>query len=145
MQMEMRRFLSTEDTVVLERQYSEGSVSLDECLCDSPGREHYGPAFLVGEIEQRRDMPTRDDATLAHFELPRIDHRERVFAFVYDRPAFFATCHPFAKIAGVSYRKLDHLARDGQCVSAIAWACFSSRARRLDSSARADENRASSR
>lgn len=74
MEMEVRCFLSTKDPVVLERKYSEGAISLDERLCDSLGRGHYGPALLVRKIEQRRDMPTCDHAALANFELPRIDH-----------------------------------------------------------------------
>ena len=109
MEMKVRCFLSTVDPVVLERKYSEGLISLDERLCDSLGRDHYGPAFMVREIEQRRDMSTSDDATLADFELPRIDHGQCMFAFVYDRPSFFATCHPFTKIARISYGKFDHL------------------------------------
>jgi len=102
MEMEVRCFLSTEDPVVLKRKYPERFVSLDERLCDSLSRGHYGPAFLVREIEQRRDMPTCDDATLPNFELPWIDHGERMFAFIYDRPPFFATCHSFAKVARIS-------------------------------------------
>ena len=74
MEMEVRCFLSAIDPVVLERKYSEGPISLDERLCDSLGRGHDGPALLVRKIEQRRNMPTRDDAALANFELPRIDH-----------------------------------------------------------------------
>ena len=74
MEMEVRCFLSTKDPVVLERKYSEGPISLDERLCDSLSRDHYGPAFLVREIEQRRDVPTCDNAALTNFELPRIDH-----------------------------------------------------------------------
>src|SRR5262245_19885698 len=53
-------------------------------------------------------MPTCDDTTLADFELPRIDHRERVLAFVDDLPSFFATCH--AKVARISYGKFEHRA-----------------------------------
>jgi hypothetical protein len=64
---------------------------------------------LVRKIEQRRDMPTRDNATLANFELPRIDHGECMFAFIYHRPSFFATCHPFTKVARLSYGKFDQL------------------------------------
>jgi hypothetical protein len=64
---------------------------------------------LVRKIEQRRDMPTCDNATLANFELPRIDHGECMFAFIYDRPSFFATCHPFTKVARISYGKFDQL------------------------------------
>jgi hypothetical protein len=41
--------------------------------------------------------------------LRRVDHRERMFAFFDDRPAFFTTCHSFAKVARVSYGKLDQL------------------------------------
>ena len=74
MEMEVRCFLSTKDAVVLERKYSEGSISLDECLCDSLGRGQYGPALLIRKIKQRRDMPTCDNAALANFELPWIDH-----------------------------------------------------------------------
>jgi hypothetical protein len=64
---------------------------------------------LVRKIEQRRDMPTCDNATLTNFELPRIDHGEYMFAFIYDRPSFFATCHPFTKVARFSYGKFDQL------------------------------------
>lgn len=74
MEMEVRCFLSTKDPVVLERKYSEGPIGLDERLCDSLSRGHYGPALLVRKIEQRRDMPTCDHAALTNFELPRIDH-----------------------------------------------------------------------
>jgi len=109
MEMEVRCFLSTKDPVVLERKYSEGPVGLDERLCDSLGRGHYGPAFLVRKIEQRRDMPTRDNATLANLELPGIDHGECMFAFIHDRPSFFAPCHPLAKVARISYGKFDQL------------------------------------
>ena len=73
MEMEVRCFLPTEDPVVLERKYSEGPISLDERLCDPLGRGQYGPALLVGKIEQRRDMSPCDNAALANFELPRID------------------------------------------------------------------------
>jgi len=59
----------------------------------------------VRQIEQHRDMPTRDDAALTRFELQRIDHGERMFAFVDDLPPFFASCH--AKVAWISYGKLD--------------------------------------
>jgi len=51
MEMEVRRFLSTEGPVVLERKYSEGPISLDQRLCDSLGRDHYSPALLAGKIE----------------------------------------------------------------------------------------------
>jgi len=109
MEMEVRCFLSTKDPVVLKRKYSEGPISLNECLCDSLSRDHYCPAFLVRKIEQRRDMPTCDNATLANFELPRIDHGECRSAFIYDRPSFFAACHPFTKVARISYGKFDQL------------------------------------
>ena len=107
MEMEVRCFLSAIDAIVLERKYSEGPISLDERLCDSFSRGHYSPALLVGKIEQRRDMPTRDNAALAHFELPRINHGQGMFAFVYDLPPFFATRH--TKVARISYGKFDHL------------------------------------
>jgi hypothetical protein len=107
MEMEVRYFLSTEYPVVLEREYSEGSISLYERLCDSLGRNHYVPALLIRKIEQGCDMPARDDAALANFELPKIDHGQCMFAFVYDLPSFFANCH--TKVARISYRKFDHL------------------------------------
>lgn len=107
MEMEVRGFLATEDPVVLERKYSEGPISLDERLCDPLGRGHNGPALLVGKIEQRRDMPACDHAALANLELPRIDHGQCMFAFVYDLPSFFSSCH--TKVARISYRKFDHL------------------------------------
>ena len=110
MEMEVRCFLSTEDPVVLERKYSEGPISLDERLCDFFGRDRYSRALLVRKIEQRRDMATCDNAALANFELPRIDHGQCMFAFVYDRPSFFATCHPLTKVARIPYGKFDHLA-----------------------------------
>lgn len=106
MEMEVRCFLSAIDPVVLKRKYSKGPISLDERLCDSFCRGHYGPALLVGKIEQRRDMPTCDHAALSNFELPRIDHGQGVFAFFYDLPPFFATCH--TKVARISYGKFDH-------------------------------------
>lgn len=105
----MRCLLSTKDPVVLKSKYPEGFVCLNERLCDSLGRDQYSPAFLVRKIEQCRDMPTRDDATLANFELPRIDYGERMLAFIYDRPPFFATCHPLTKVARISQGKLDQL------------------------------------
>jgi len=74
MEMEVWCFLSTKDPVVLERKYSDGPISLDERLCDSLSRDHYGPALLVRKIKQRRDMPTCDNAALANFKLPWIDH-----------------------------------------------------------------------
>lgn len=63
-------------------------------------------------------MPTCDNAALANFKLPRIDHGQNMFAFVYDGPSFFAACHPFAEVAGISYRKFDHLR------SLITQVCF---------------------
>jgi hypothetical protein len=107
MEMEVRCFLPTEDPVVLERKYSEGPISLNKRLCDSLSRDHCSPALLFGKIEQRRDVPACDDAALANFELPGIDHRECMFAFIYDRPSLFTTCHPFTKVARISYGKLD--------------------------------------
>ena len=122
MEMEVRRFLSTIDPVVLERKYSEGSISLDERLCDSFSRDQYGPALLLRKIEQRRDVPTCDNAALTYFELPWIDHGQCMFAFVYDLPSFFATCH--TKVARISYGKFDHLP------SPIGW--FAQAAQRLN-------------
>lgn len=107
MEMEVRCFLSAEHSVVLERKYSEGLIRLDERLCDSFGRRHYGPALLIRKIEQRRGMPTRNHAALANFELPWIDDGQGVFAFVDDLPSFFATCH--TKVAWISYGKFDHM------------------------------------
>jgi hypothetical protein len=54
-------------------------------------------------------MSTGDNTTLANIELPWIDHREREFALIYDRPPFFATCDPLAKVARISCRKFDHV------------------------------------
>jgi len=62
---------------------------------------------LVGKIEQRRDMPTRDDATLANLELRWVDHGYRMLALVDDLPSFFAARH--AKVAWIPYGKFDHL------------------------------------
>jgi hypothetical protein len=109
MEVEVWCFLSTKDAVVLKRKYAERLIRLYERLCDSLGRDHHGRAFLRRKIEQRRDMPTRDNATLADFELPRIYHGERMFALVYDRPPFFATCHSFTKVARILYGKFDQL------------------------------------
>jgi hypothetical protein len=106
-EMEVRRFLSTEDPVVLERKYPEGAISLDERLCDSLGRDQYRRTLLAGKIEQRRDVPACDDAALTHFELPRIDHGQRMFAFVYDLPPLFPSGQ--AEIARISYGEFDHL------------------------------------
>ncbi len=47
MEMEVRRFLSAKNPVVLERKNSEGPISLDERLCDSLGRDHDSPALFV--------------------------------------------------------------------------------------------------
>ena len=106
MEMEVRCFLSAEDSVVLERKYSQGPIRLDEGLRDSFRREHYGPALLIGQIEQGRNVPTRDNTALANFELPRIDQGQCMIAFVYDLPTFLATCH--AKVARILYGKFDH-------------------------------------
>jgi hypothetical protein len=114
MEMEVRCLLSTKDPVVLERKYSEGPVGLDERLCDSLSRDHYSRALLVRKIEQRCDMPACDNAALANFELPRIDHGQCMCAFVYDFPSFFAICH--TKVARISYGKFDHLALDAAAV-----------------------------
>lgn len=111
MEVEVRRFLSAIDPVVLERQYSKRPVGPDERLCDSLGRDQDSAALRFGEIEQRRDVPTRDDAALTHFELPWIEHGQGVFAFVYDRPSRCAAGHPFTEVARVSYGKLDHVPR----------------------------------
>lgn len=113
MEMEVRCFLSAIDPVVLERKYSERPIGLDEGLCDPFGQDDDCPALLVGKIEQRRDVPARDNAALADFELPRIDHGQGMFAFVYDRPSFFAACHPLAKVARISYGEFDHFAHSG--------------------------------
>ena len=106
MKMEVRCLLSAEDPVVLERKYPQGPISVDERLCDPFCRDHYRPALWLGKVEQCGDMPARDNAALAHFELPRIDHGQRMFAFVYDLPPFFASCQ--AKVAWISYGKFEH-------------------------------------
>ena len=108
MEMEMRCFLSAKDPVVLEREYSKGPISLDKCLRDSLSRDEYGPALSIRKIEQCRDVPTRDNAALANFELPGVDHGQRMFAFFYDLPFFLAARH--AKVARISYGKFDHFA-----------------------------------
>lgn len=64
-------------------------------------------------------MPAGDNATLANFELPRIDHGERMLAFLYDRPSFFATGHPFTKVARISYRQLDQLPSPRRSVCSV--------------------------
>ena len=109
MEVEVWCFLPAEDAVVLKRQYAKRLICLDERLRDSPGRNQYDRALLIGKIEQCRDMPARDDATLADFELPRIYYGERMFALVYDRPSFFAACHSFTKVARISYGKFNQL------------------------------------
>src|SRR5262245_27814333 len=106
MEMEVRCFLSAVDAVVLERKYPQRPIRPDECLCHALGRDQYGGAFRVGKIEQRRDVPTRNHATLTDFELPRIDHGEGMFVLLDDLPSFFATCH--AKVARFSDGELDH-------------------------------------
>lgn len=102
-EMEVRGFLPAEDSVVLKRKYPEGAIGFDQRLGDSLGRDHDRAAFLGGKIEQCRDVPARDDAALAYLELPGIDYGERMFAFVHDRPSFFAAGHPFAQVARLSY------------------------------------------
>jgi hypothetical protein len=109
MEVEVRRFLPAKDPVVLERQDTERLKRLDKRLCDSLGRGHDRLAFLLRKIEQRSDMPTRDNTTLAHLELPGAYHGERVLAFFYDRPSLFATCHSFTEVAGISYGKFNQL------------------------------------
>jgi len=51
-------------------------------------------------------MPSRDHAALAGFELPRIDHGQRMCALIDDLPWLVAGGD--AQIAGVSDRELDH-------------------------------------
>src|SRR5581483_8010915 len=109
MEMEVWGFLSAKDTVVLEREYSKRPKGLDERSGGSFGRAQYRAALVVGKIEQCRDMPARDNAALASLKLPWVDDGQRMFAFVDDRPSFFAARHPLAKIAGISYGKFDHL------------------------------------
>lgn len=109
MKVEVWRFLPTKDPVILEREYSKRLIGLDKRLRDPLGRNHNGFAFLMRKIEQRSDMPTCDNATLANFELPGVYHGERMFALIYDRPSFFAACHSLAKVAWISYGKLNQL------------------------------------
>jgi hypothetical protein len=59
MEVEVRRFLSAKDPVVLKRQYPERVETLDERLCDSLSRHHYRCALLDGKIQQRRDGASR--------------------------------------------------------------------------------------
>lgn len=106
----MRCFLPAIDTIVLKREYSERPIGLNERLCDSLSREHHSFALSVRKIQQRRDVTTCDNATLADFELPGIDHGEGMFAFIYDGPSLFATGHPFTKVARISYGEFDQFA-----------------------------------
>ena len=123
MKVEVRCFLPTKDPVVLKRQYSEGLIRLDERLCDSLGRDHDRLAFLMRKIEQRSDMPTCDNATLADFELPGIYHGERMLALIDDRPSFFAACHSFTKVARISYGKFNQLSSPIQPANRHKSAC----------------------
>lgn len=109
MEMEVRRFLPAVDAVVLEREYSERAIRADERLRDSPGRGQHLAAFVIGQIQQRRDVPTRDHAALPDFELPRVHHRQRMSALGDDGPSLFATGDPLAEIAWGSWRKFEHL------------------------------------
>ncbi|ULU24972.1 hypothetical protein DYST_01892 [Dyella terrae] len=109
MKVEVGCLLPTKDPVVLKREYAEGLIRFDQRLRDTFCRDHNRLAFLKREVEQRSDMPTRDDATLADFELQWIYHRERMLALIDDRPSFFATCR-FTKVTRISYGKLDQWA-----------------------------------
>lgn len=51
MEMEVRRFLSAEDAVVLKGKYPERPTGPDHRLCDSLGRGQHSRAFLAGKIE----------------------------------------------------------------------------------------------
>jgi len=102
MKVEVWCFLPAKDPVVLKRQYSERLIRFYKRLCDFFSRDHYGRAFLMRQIEQRRDVPPCDDATLASFELPWIHYGERMLALLYDRPSLFATRHPFTKVTRIS-------------------------------------------
>jgi hypothetical protein len=107
MEMEVRCFLSAIDPVVLESKYSEGSISFDERLCDSLRRCHYELAFPVRKIEEQRNMSTSDNAALANFKLPWIDHGQRMSVLFYDLPSLFANCR--TKVARIFYGEFDHL------------------------------------
>ena len=124
----MRCFLPAKDPVVLKRKYAEGLIRPDKRLCDSLGRDQYGRALLRRKIQQRRDMPTRDDAALTNLELPRVDHGQRVFAFVNDHPSFFATRHTLTEVARISYGKFDQLRSPNElvCTRAIHALCGNS-------------------
>jgi hypothetical protein len=37
-----------------------------------------------------------------------------MLALFYDRPSFFATCHSFTEVAGISYGKFDQLSSPSQ-------------------------------
>nr|WP_232823529.1 hypothetical protein [Dyella sp. C9] len=108
MKVKVGRFLSTKHPVVLERQYAERLVRRDQRLRDPLGRDHDRLAFLTRKIEQRSDVSARDNATLADFELRRIDHGERMLTFIDDRPSVFAG-RRFTKIARVSYGKFNQV------------------------------------
>ena len=118
MEMEVRCLLPTIDPVVLKGEYSEGPISLHERPCDSLSGDHYSSAFSIGEIKQRRDMSTCNNATLANLELPGIDHGECMFPFIHDRPSLFATCYPFTQVARISNGKFNQLPSPVQLVDA---------------------------
>ncbi len=117
MEMEVRGLLAAINAVVLERKYSEWAIRRDNCFRDFPGRYQYGSAFLVREVEQRRDVPTCNDTALTHLELPRVDYGERVFGLVDDLPRFLASRH--AKVARISYGKFDHLLSPNQLIESM--------------------------
>ena len=104
MEMEVRRFLSAVDAVVLERQDSKRLKSPYQRPGNALCRYRNSLALVLREIEQRSDMSARDHAALTKLELPRIDHRKRELALIDDRPAFFAPCDPLAQVAGISFR-----------------------------------------
>jgi len=94
MKVKVRCLLTAEDAVVLEREYPEGVICLDQCFGNPPGRNQYSCALLAGKIEQRGDISAGDDAALSNFELLRIDYRQRVIAFIDDLPFLLAAGWP---------------------------------------------------
>ena len=105
-EMEVRRFLPAVHAVVLERQDPERPVGADLRRRDPLRGGHDGRALGIGKIQQRRDMAARDHAALPHFELPGIDHRQRVLALVNDLPSFLGGGH--AQVARVSGGEFEH-------------------------------------
>lgn len=53
-------------------------------------------------------MSLRNHTALADLVLIRIYYGDRRVALIYDCPRWIATCHCFAKLAGLLFRQLNH-------------------------------------